>query len=93
MEHYPCEMDHCVFKEHEVHAGASNHLVVLSQEHLEALLQRGEGRDGLVHLRHLHVQVFAFVSCWLGSISGSGGNMGITEVHMHSFICLNTYGC
>lgn len=68
---YPGKVNHSVCEEDKVHAGPSHHFIVLRQKHLQAVLQGREGWNGLIHLGHLHIQIFTFIPSGFWSISAS----------------------
>lgn len=63
------KMKHSIRKENQVHASTSDHLIELSQEHVQPLSQFVEVGHRLVHFGQFHVCILSFLSSRLRGVS------------------------
>jgi hypothetical protein len=57
-----------ILEENQIHSVASNHIVVLGQEHVKTILGIVKRLNGLVDFRQFHVDFFRLITCRFGSV-------------------------
>lgn len=63
------KMEHGIRKENQVHTSTSDHLIELSQEHVQPLSQLVEVGHWLIHFGQFHVCILSLLSCRLRGVS------------------------